>query len=164
MKNKIHFILIGSFLVLSLSSCSKKQNLNADQAGSGGSSFSEPIPKDSDSNNAFGLETVYFEYDSVDFAANSKAILKKNADILKRNRNIHIQIEGHCDERGGIQYNLALGEKRARAIQQYLLGQGVSKSRTTVISFGKERPINTGDSEESHAKNRRGNFVITSEE
>ena len=70
-------------------------------------------------------------------------------------------IEGHCDERGGVQYNLALGEKRAMAVKQYLVSMGVNSSRVSTISFGKERPVSFGHEEASWSKNRRANFVVT---
>ena len=94
--------------------------------------------------------------------AEAKTALKANAAILKSNPSLHIQIEGHCDQRGGIQYNIALGERRAISTMHFLEDRGVSAGRITTISYGKERPIDPAENEEAYAKNRRANFVITS--
>lgn len=115
----------------------------------------------SDTGNALGLKTVQFEYDSSTLSGNGKATLKEDAKILKNNSNVSIQIEGHCDARGGIQYNLALGERRAASVAHYLEDRGIAKSRLSTISYGKERPLVQGDTEEAYAKNRRANLVIT---
>lgn len=117
---------------------------------------------DSDSGRAMGLQTVTFGYDDFKLEADSKAKLDENARILQENGTLKIQIEGHCDQRGGIQYNIALGEKRAKAAKKYLQGKGIDAARIETISFGKERPIDPGMSEDAYAKNRRANFVITS--
>ncbi len=78
------------------------------------------------------------------------------------NESLEIQIEGHCDERGGIQYNLALGDKRANALRRKLISMGIDGDRIETISYGKERPLALSQSESAWAQNRRGNFVITS--
>lgn len=117
---------------------------------------------DSDHGNALGLQTVNFPYDAFVLDESAKNILKANADILKDKSSVRIQVEGHCDVRGGIQYNIALGEKRANAVRKYLVDLGVSGDRITTISYGKERLLDPGTSEDAHARNRRGNFVITS--
>ena len=116
----------------------------------------------SDEGNAMGLQTIHFPYDSFDVVGENKDILKSNIKILKDNPSLNIQIEGHCDERGGSQYNLALGEKRANAVKTQIVAGGIAGSRVTIISMGKEHPIAQGSGEESWAKNRRANFVITS--
>lgn len=117
---------------------------------------------DSDTNKAMGLKTVHFAYDSFALSGEEKEVLKNNGEILKTNTSLKIQIEGHCDARGGIQYNIALGEKRANATKKFLEDLGIQGDRVTTISFGKERLLDTGSTEEAHAKNRRANFVITS--
>lgn len=116
---------------------------------------------DSDSMKAGGLQTVYFDFNSHSLRSDTRSALDANAEYLKQNTNIKVQVEGHCDERGGVQYNLALGERRAKSVRDYLISQGVSGSRITTISFGKERPISFGHDEMSWGKNRRGNFVVT---
>ncbi len=117
---------------------------------------------DSDSGKAMGLQTVRFPYDSFALDAEAKGVLKANAEILKGKGSAKIQIEGHCDQRGGIQYNIALGEKRATAVKKYLQDLGVNAERITTISYGEERLIDTSETEAAYAKNRRANFVITS--
>ena len=121
----------------------------------------ENLSGDSDSGKAMGLQTVHFPFDSFSLDAAGKSTLQANAEVLKSNANVKIQVEGHCDQKGGIQYNIALGEKRANAAKKFLADQGVSAERITTISFGKERPIDNGNTDEAHAKNRRANFVIT---
>ena len=116
---------------------------------------------DSDTGKAMGLQTIHFPYDSFLLDGEEKELLKANADILKSKTELKIQIEGHCDQRGGIQYNLALGEKRANSTKAFLTDLGIPSNRITVISFGKEKLIDPGTSEEAYARNRRANFVIT---
>jgi peptidoglycan-associated lipoprotein len=117
---------------------------------------------DSDSGKAMGLQTVFFPYDSIVLDGAAKAALKNNAELMKKNASLKVQIEGHCDQRGGIQYNIALGEKRANSTRKYLEDMGVEGDRLTIISFGKEKPLDQATSEEAYAKNRRANFVLTS--
>lgn len=164
-------VLISSLaLVLALGlttvSCSKKQTVAGEGEGTETYSVNDSDiasgRADSDSNNAMGLKTVYFPFDSFELTGESKATLQQNAEILKSNPALKIQIEGHCDERGGIQYNLALGEKRANAARRQLQAMGVANSRIETISLGKERPIALGQTETDHGQNRRANFVITS--
>jgi len=116
---------------------------------------------DSDNGKAGQLRTVYFTYDSSSLSSQSKSVLDDNAKYLKSNPGVEIQIEGHCDERGGIQYNLALGERRSKAVKRYLVALGVSPSRVSTVSYGKERPVSYGHDQESWSKNRRANFVVT---
>ncbi|MBY0470065.1 peptidoglycan-associated lipoprotein Pal [bacterium] len=142
--------------------CKSAQKTPEDTAPSGDISAIDNTMGDSDSGKAMGLETVHFGYDTFALDAEGKRVLAANADILKNQSSVKIQVEGHCDQRGGIQYNIALGEKRANAVRRYLVDLGVSKDRMTVISYGKERPIDPGTSEDAYAKNRRANFVITS--
>lgn len=115
----------------------------------------------SDDMSAGAISTVYFAFDSSVVSDAARAILDSNAEFLKANPNVKIQVEGHCDERGSVQYNLALGERRARAIKNYIAALGVDASRVTMISYGKERPIDLGHDEAGWARNRRANFVIT---
>ena len=104
--------------------------------------------------------TVYFSYDSAALDGNSKGTLFRQAAFLNANPALTVTIEGHCDERGTREYNLALGERRAAAARDYLLAQGVDPARIKVISYGKERPAMAGSNEESWAKNRRAATVL----
>ena len=118
------------------------------------------IQGDSDTGHAGGLQSVFFEFNSSNLSMKSQEMLKQNANFLINNNSIEIQIEGHCDERGGQQFNLALGEKRSLMIKDYLVALGVSSERISIISYGKERSIAFGHEESAWAQNRRGNFVI----
>ena len=104
--------------------------------------------------------TVYFSYDSAALDGNSQATLYRQAAFLNGNPSLTVTIEGHCDERGTREYNLALGERRAAAARDYLLAQGVDPARIKVISYGKERPAMAGSNEDSWAKNRRAATVL----
>jgi peptidoglycan-associated lipoprotein len=99
---------------------------------------------------------VYFEYDSVELVPESRDVLRAHGSYLSSNRNTSITIEGHCDERGSREYNLALGERRAQTVKRYLEAEGVSSGQLAIISYGEERPANTGHSESAWAENRRG--------
>lgn len=116
-------------------------------------------PQGSDSGKISGLVTVLFDYDKANLSAASKKKLQQNGDWIKANPNAKVQIEGHCDARGSIEYNLALGERRANAVRAYLVSLGINKDRLTTISYGKEKPVVAGESEAAMAKNRRANFL-----
>jgi peptidoglycan-associated lipoprotein len=106
------------------------------------------------------LETVYFDFDSFVLTATARDVLSKDAEQIKKKISGKIQVEGHCDERGSDEYNLALGEKRARAAMNYLVTLGVAADRLSVISYGKEKPAEKGTGEAAWAKNRRAEFVV----
>jgi len=107
-----------------------------------------------------GTDRVFFEYDSSELTSYARSTLAKQADFLNHFADLNIAVEGHCDERGTRDYNLALGERRAQAVKNYLDALGVDKSRITTISYGKERPVTVGNSESSWKQNRRGVTVI----
>lgn len=108
----------------------------------------------------YGFETIYFDFDKSDLSKDARNSLNKNAELLlKAKKDANIQIEGHCDERGSAEYNLALGERRAKSAQQYLLTLGVKAERLSVISYGKEKPAVQGSDEAAWSKNRRAEFV-----
>ena len=105
------------------------------------------------------LKDVFFDFDKYDIRPNDAKTLDTNAAWLKSNDNL-VLIEGHCDERGTNEYNLALGERRAKATMNYLVSQGVQASRITIISYGKERPTCTEHTESCWAQNRRAHFLV----
>ena len=107
------------------------------------------------------LKPVFFEYDSSEITPDGKTALDTNAATLKRNNGWSITIEGHCDERGTAEYNLALGERRAVAARAYLVSLGVPADRLKWVSYGKEFPFDPGHDEIAYVKNRRAHFVIT---
>ncbi len=108
------------------------------------------------------LEKIYFDFDSADLSENARTALTKNANALMRESTARVRIEGNCDERGSVEYNLALGERRAKSAQQYLTTLGVKPERLSIISYGKEKPSVQGNDEASMAKNRRDEFVVIS--
>jgi peptidoglycan-associated lipoprotein len=108
------------------------------------------------------LKDIRFDYDKYDIRRVDEGILRENAAFVKKNPKMKIQIEGHCDERGTGEYNLALGERRADNTKRYLVSLGVTSDRISTISFGKERPLDPGHNEEAWAKNRRAHIVVLS--
>ncbi len=109
----------------------------------------------------FEDEDIHFDFDKYNIRPDAAEILKRKAEWLKAHPDVRLLIEGHCDERGTEEYNLALGERRTNSAQQFLLNLGVDVSYISTISYGEERPINPGHNEEAWAKNRRAHFVIT---
>jgi peptidoglycan-associated lipoprotein len=108
------------------------------------------------------LKDIHFDFDKYDILPEDAGILKENAALLMNYPKVKIQVEGHCDERGTNEYNLALGERRANAAKKYLLSLGISTDRISSISYGEEKPLDAGHNEEAWSKNRRGHFVILS--
>jgi peptidoglycan-associated lipoprotein len=106
------------------------------------------------------LADVRFEYDSAALTDEARATLEKHALWLQGRRDVRVTVEGHCDERGTVDYNLALGEQRARAVRDYLVSLGIAAERLRVVSFGKERPLDLGHDEAAWAKNRRAHFAL----
>ena len=105
------------------------------------------------------LKNIYFDFDKYNIRPNDAKILDGNAAWLKTNADNLVLIEGHTDERGTAEYNLALGERRAKAAMNYLVAQGIQANRTTIISYGKERPVCTEKTEACWAQNRRDAFL-----
>ena len=105
-------------------------------------------------------EDIYFEFDSATLLPAAQGVLKKKAQYLKENEKLKVAVEGHSDERGTNEYNLALGDRRAKSAKQFIMNLGIPASRITAISYGEERPMDPGHTEEAWAKNRRAHFVI----
>ena len=108
---------------------------------------------------AAGLQPIYFDFDKSFVRDDAKAVMKSNADYLKANPKVKVRIEGNCDERGTIEYNQALGQRRAAAAKKYLTDMGISAKRISLISYGKEKPVCTQSTEDCWQKNRRDEFV-----
>lgn len=160
-------------MALAMTGCSSNKtegemqdtNMSTDQdpalgAENGSGEFA--LQSSSDEGAAGGLQTVNFPFDSARITGQAQASLDANVELLKSNATVDVLVEGHCDERGGIQYNLALGEKRAKAVRDYMVSKGVEDRRLQITSYGKERPLEFGHDEAAWAKNRRANFVVTS--
>lgn len=106
------------------------------------------------------IKDIYFDFDKSNIRPDAREVLKTNADYFLKNSAASIVVEGHCDERGTAEYNMALGQRRAQEAKNYLVNLGVKDSRIKTISYGKERPIDAGHDEEAWAKNRRDHFVV----
>jgi peptidoglycan-associated lipoprotein len=114
-----------------------------------------------DLNRSSPLKPVFFDLDSSELSADAQRVLDANAVVLRQNTAWAVTIEGHCDERGSAEYNLALGDRRALAARAYLVSLGLSADRIRTVSYGKEFPFDPGHDESAFAKNRRAHFVIT---
>jgi peptidoglycan-associated lipoprotein len=122
----------------------------------------QPVTNNSSTLDSLFLQEVgdaYFDYDSAEIRGDAKPALQKDAAFFKQYPTMRITIEGHCDERGSTEYNLALGDRRANAVKQYLVGLGISADRLNTVSYGKEKPFCMEADEACYAKNRRGHLV-----
>ena len=130
-----------------------------DSGGGSGSGLQESrLPSFEESSE---LKDIHFKFDKYDLDNNSRAILKGNADYLKHNPSLQIEVHGHCDERGTNNYNIALGERRAHSTKTYLVSQGVNSKRVRVISFGEEKPFCLDSNETCWYQNRRAHFMVS---
>jgi peptidoglycan-associated lipoprotein len=159
-------VIVLASLALGLSACSsKKKSTGADGEGGGDQPpeiSSSPMSFDaagSDSGQIAGLKSVSFQYDSATLTSEAKKTIAGNVEWMKSNPTANLQVEGHCDTRGSIEYNLSLGERRANSVKNYMASLGIGSARLSVISYGKEKPLSMGDSESDHQKNRRANFL-----
>jgi len=170
---KYILILVSLFLFTYLIGCGKKPALKpaveppkTETETKTGETTPEPVQDEDVMSESGDLDTkvelgrIHFEFDKYRLTDEAKEVLADNARVLKNNSKVRILIEGHCDERGTVEYNLALGERRAQAARSYLIELGVPESRISIISYGKERPLEYGQNESTWAKNRRDEFVI----
>jgi peptidoglycan-associated lipoprotein len=158
-------LLVLSFLMFS--GCAKKavdEEVMKPSTDAGAMGKEEPLESKpigiSEGRTSDGMLPVYFDFDNSDIRADQVPRIEVNADFLKKNTGINIQIEGNCDPRGTKEYNMALGERRAQSAKKYLENLGVSEARLNTISYGKERLLLHGQDELSWAQNRRDDFVI----
>jgi len=115
----------------------------------------------SDANGEGGpLTDVRFAYNEASLSDEAKATMDRHAVWIQAHPTIHVRVEGHCDERGTVDYNLALGDKRAQTARDYLVSKGVPASRLAAVSYGKERPLDMSHTEEAHVRNRRAHFAV----
>ena len=179
----VSFSMLG--LLLLLGGCTPKKTVNptpgaemnrtpgADEnapgMGGGNADESNIPPEGSARGKTFGevmnidLLDIHFEYDKYTITPEAKDQLAKNLDVLKNNPKVIVQIEGHCDERGTVEYNLALGQKRATAVRNYLIAAGIDAGRIFTISYGKEKPVDTGHNENAWEKNRRAHPAVAAQ-
>jgi peptidoglycan-associated lipoprotein len=149
--------------VLLLAACASDNTDKGGAAGAGANASTAPSgpapgsPQDFIQNVG---DRVFFDFDKSDIKPEGRTVLQRQADWLKKFPNVTVTVEGHCDERGTREYNLALGERRATAVKKMLVALGVAPNRVSTISYGKERPAVVGSNEAAWAQNRRGVTVI----
>ena len=167
--------LISTFIVLFVAACATKPKDTADSSGSGSSSSGSDVSSEGTITETTGSgivsgsqedlivnvgDRVFFGYDSSDLDSDALELLQDQVAWLKQNSDVTVTIEGHCDERGTREYNLALGEKRAQAVKNYLIGLGINPDRVSTISYGKERPAVVGSNDGAWAQNRRSVTLV----
>ena len=165
--------LISIFIVFFVAACATKPKDAADSSGSGSSSSGSDAEGTITETSGSGIvsgsqedlivnvgDRVFFGYDSSDLDSDALELLQDQVAWLKQNSDVSITIEGHCDERGTREYNLALGEKRAQAVKNYLIGLGINPDRVSTISYGKERPAVVGSNDGAWAQNRRSVTIV----
>ncbi|MFH1144889.1 MAG: peptidoglycan-associated lipoprotein Pal [Candidatus Eisenbacteria bacterium] len=161
-------IVLGLALVLATVGCSKKPPAGeilpppgTTVAEPGTGTTDRPVTPTTDTQAAeLALEDVFFEYDKYHLTPAARELLAADAQILLQNRGARVLIEGHCDERGTREYNLALGDRRANAARDFLVTYGIEAGRIETISYGKERPFAFGTNESAWSQNRRAHFVV----
>jgi peptidoglycan-associated lipoprotein len=130
-----------------------------DRDALGGQALGEAGPGTGLAGESSPLEDIRFEFDSAQLSEEARRLLEKHAQWLQRNATVRMNVEGHCDERGTAEYNLALGDQRARAARDYLVSLGVAADRLTTVSYGKEQPLDPAGTEAAWARNRRAHFA-----
>ena len=166
---------ITIFMVLFVAACATTPKDSADSSGSGSSSSESDVSSEGTITETSGSgivsgsqedlivnvgDRVFFGYDSSDLDSDALELLQDQVAWLKQNADVSVTIEGHCDERGTREYNLALGEKRAQAVKNYLIGLGINPDRISTISYGKERPAVVGSNDGAWAQNRRSVTLV----
>ena len=166
---------ISIFMVLFVAACATTPKDSADSSGSGSSSSESDVSSEGTITETPGSgivsgsqedlivnvgDRVFFGYDSSDLDSDALELLQDQVAWLKQNSDVTVTIEGHCDERGTREYNLALGEKRAQAVKNYLIGLGINPDRVSTISYGKERPAVVGSNDGAWAQNRRSVTIV----
>jgi len=162
--------LIGLAVVLALApGCSSRKKVSPEAQvepppaestpAPSGESTAPPSTHEDNTGDRTSLEDAFFDYDDFNLRTDAKSALETDGKYLQKNSDAKVIIEGHGDERGSVEYNLALGEKRARAAKDYLVSYGIPTTRMTTISYGKERPFDQGHDESAWAKNRRAHVV-----
>jgi peptidoglycan-associated lipoprotein len=160
--------VLGGLLLLAACSSTPETAPGGPPGGAGGPGAGGPggigsrnaLPGSQQDLEASAGDSVFFAFDRSDITPEAQEILARQADWLRRYPNVTVTIEGHCDERGTREYNLALGERRAQAVKNVLVASGIPASRISTISYGKERPAVVGSSEEAYAQNRRAVTIV----
>ncbi|HXA71303.1 MAG TPA: peptidoglycan-associated lipoprotein Pal [Stellaceae bacterium] len=146
--------------VLLVAACQQSQPATGGAAGAGAAGTATTSSQNAQQQMVSAGDRIYFAFDRSDITAESRQVLLRQAALLNQNPSWTVTIEGHCDERGTVEYNLGLGERRATATKQALVALGVAAGRLNVISYGKERPAVVGHNEQAWAQNRRAVTVV----
>ena len=152
--------LTAVVIALGLSSCTDDKK-NAAEPVSPSSTESAAATLDSSATGELKTTPIYFGFDDYTLTSEAQSTLTAMAEGMKATKSAVIQIEGHCDERGTVEYNLALGERRAQSVKNFLTQLGVEAARLSTISYGEEKPVVQGHAEDAWAKNRRAEFIVT---
>jgi peptidoglycan-associated lipoprotein len=156
-------LLLGLFLLLAACSSAPEPAPGPQPLGPGGPGgigLASATPGSQQDLDASAGDRVFFAFDRSDISPEARQTLSRQADWLRRYPNVTVTIEGHCDERGTREYNLALGERRAQAVKNVLVALGIPAGRISTISYGKERPAVVGSTEDAYAQNRRAVTVV----
>jgi peptidoglycan-associated lipoprotein len=146
--------------IMSFTSCSDDKKVQEPVAAA--PAAAEETPAAPSSSAGLRTDPIYFGFDDYTLSSEAQAKLTAMADAMKANKTAAVQIQGHCDERGTIEYNLALGERRAASVKTFLTQLGIEAARLSTISFGEEKPVSQGHSESDWSQNRRAEFALTS--
>jgi peptidoglycan-associated lipoprotein len=152
--------LTAVVITLGLTSCTDDKKKAAEPVAPVASE-TPAAPTDSGSTADLKTTPIYFGFDDYTLTSEAQSTLTAMAEGMKASKSAVVQIEGHCDERGTVEYNLALGERRAQSVKNFLTQLGVEAARLSTISYGEEKPVSQGHAEDSWAKNRRAEFVVT---
>lgn len=151
-------------VALLVTACEQMPGATGSQSATGGTGTGGPVRPGSQEDLVQNVgDRIFYDYDSAALDSQDQQTLERQAAWLKQYSNLNITIEGHCDERGTREYNLALGERRAAAAKKYLAGLGVAANRISTISYGKERPAVVGSDESAWGQNRRAVTVVTNQ-
>ncbi|SEM89960.1 peptidoglycan-associated lipoprotein [Sphingomonas gellani] len=170
---KLHSTILAATALIALAGCAKKRppvlppapaqnagEVGANTPGTGMDNGAVVPGSDADFRRSVSSNTINFSLDEFDIDATARGILDSQVEWLNRYPQVRITIEGHCDERGTREYNLALGDRRANSAKNYLVARGIDASRVSTISYGKERPVALGSDDASYAQNRRAVTVV----
>ena len=172
--NRFYFRFVLLFAVTALAGCSTEKSpvsqFSPPPAGGGAATARSQSAMEAISRGVAAvtppgaaLKDIYYQFDSIDLIAEAQEILKKNAEWMKENPKSRVEVEGHCDDVGSAEYNLALGAKRAQVAKDFLINQGISPDRLVTISYGKEAPACFEQTEQCRVQNRRARFVMFTE-
>ena len=167
MKVSLKLIVFLMFVSIIATGCPPKPKGQSGGFGDGGTAADSSRPSNSDiisdsndKSNALGLKDIYFAYNSSSLSSDARRAIKSNVSILEGDRNLRITVAGHCDDRGSSEYNLSLGEDRAKAVRKYLIDLGINSRSISFTSYGEEQPQCSASTSSCWQKNRRAQFLV----